>query len=77
MAFLKNDKLIMVEGASQILQWPLVLKISLGIFFDSRNSKTTSWYLAIGKILSIMHGKYAVYICEKKICVTIAELIIF
>ena len=24
-----------------------------------------------------MHGKYAVYICEKKICVTIAELIIF
>ena len=33
----------------------------------------TSWYLATGKILSIMHGKYAVYICEKKICVTIAE----
>ena len=42
MAFLKNDKLMMTEGGGQILQRHLVLKISLGMIFDSRNSKMTT-----------------------------------
>ena len=50
MEFFKNDKLMMIEWGGKILQflsnlslkWSPVLKIALGMFFDSRNSKMTS-----------------------------------
>ena len=50
MAFLKNDKLMMIRGGTaeyinfldNFLKYPLVLKILLGMFFNSRNSKMTS-----------------------------------
>ena len=50
MAFLKNDNLMIIEGWPNTtffldnfcLKQPLVLKIPLSMFFDSKNSKMTS-----------------------------------
>ena len=48
--FLKNEKLMIIKGVAQYyifvdnfcIKEPLVLKISLVMFFDSRNPKMTS-----------------------------------
>ena len=50
MAFLTNEKLMVIEGGGQTLHFfnnlslkqSLILKIPLGMIFDSRNSKMTS-----------------------------------